>query len=356
MPQLSERDGQLPFLVEAGEILQKLKPMRIATLLYISDDEVETQTEIADILGISRATVTTHLQLLADFPRPLTVREQEYRITSDGDAVIGFLDAMFRHLGLDLSAVDLSDKNVREEMDERLFPLHKTRSITPFLILYSLGQRSAVEERLDRFVSPSPVQLKNVLKDVKEWQERRGNTANRKQVRAMLNRFEEAGVIEWSDDEITLTDKGQEHVRLLEQVTDLFEEGDFDESEASSTTSGQVTNSRSRPLNRTDTGGTGLPVSQRVESEEVDKSDSPSPALVPAYTLSPSDSETEETDSQSSPLVLALTPTARVDDLADQIERVSQKYGNAQLELVWTNLRSEVSEDETSTDSRLRPR
>jgi DNA-binding MarR family transcriptional regulator len=346
MPQLSERESQLPHLVTAGEMMQKLTPIRLATLSYLSNNDIETQNEIADALGVSPTTVTTHLQLLSDLPRPLTIRKRRYEITSDGDAVIKLYDSMFRRLDDDFDIDDLTDEAGRETVGDHLAPIHETRSIAPFLVLYSVGHHSTDEEIPDDLASGATAHLERVLDDVKDWEEDRGKTASRKQVRRILQRFEEFDVVEFAGDWITILGKGEEHIRLLEEVLHLLEGADSGESEPPSAVSQQVTADQ---VTRSDTGGTGeSPMPSQSEQRDEDAADSPLPAIVPAYRV--------VTDDKSPAMVLPLTSTTNVEDMSEQIEYVRQEYGNARLEFVWTDLHSETDEAKSARDSRLKPR
>lgn len=358
MPQLSERESQLPSLVTTGEIIQKLTPIRLATLSCLTNDGIKTQKKMADVLGVSSTTITTHLQLLSDFPRPLTIRKRSYEITSAGDAVMALYSSTLRRLDEGFDINDLSDEDGREKVGEHLSPLHETRSIAPFLVLYLVGQHSTTDgETADDFASGATVQLERILDEVKGWQEERGKTASRKQVRRILQRFEEFDVVDLAGDWITLLDKGEEHIRLLEGVLGVLNREYVDESETPSVVSQQATADR---LTRSDTGGVdGSPMPSQREQRETERkkesqsepqkedvTDSALPAIVPAYRV--------VTDGEGDGPILPLISTTRVEDVADQIERVSQKYGDARLELVWTNLRSETSEGDTTTNSRLK--
>lgn len=354
MPQLSERESQLSVLVTAGEMMQKLSPIRLAILSYLADNDIETQNEMADALGVSPATVTTHLQLLSDLPRPLTIRKRKYEITHDGDAVIDLYYSLFNRLEEDFAAEDLLSEDGRETVEELLSPLHDTRSITPFLVLYSLGSY-----RSDGYESGSDylTQLKRVLADVKGWEEKRGKTASRKQVRRILQRFEDFDMIDFTGERIVLLGKGEDHVRLLEDVLELFE-SDNDESELS-TVPQQPSYNR---LTRNDTGGIDDSTARtqegyrkeanrnrrKRESQKQDVADSALPAIVPAYRV-----VTDDSRSESSP-IFPLTST-NVDEIADSIKHIKEQYGNARLELVRTNL-SEMDEVVSAGDSRLKQR
>jgi DNA-binding MarR family transcriptional regulator len=356
----SELDNRSALLVEAGEILQMLTPSRFATLLFVSDNDIETQAEMADILGISPPTVSTYLKSFEDLPLSLTKRERHYKITPAGDTIIELLDSMLGHLGKDLNTVDWGDEGEREQINELLAPLHNSRSMVPFFILYGIGQRSAIGERLDRFVSPQSVQFKDIIADVKQLQAERGQSSSRKQVRGMLARFEKFDTIEFDGENIKLEEKGQEQVRLLERLIDLLEEDETDESSEdtspSSSSSTQLDSSTARPWTTDQSPdaaeriGPQLGLKGFYESRQEDVGASEEAlTIVPAYCLSPPNSEGH---SQSQPsAVLPLTPTTSVEDLANQITRLGREYGNAQLELYWALWSgSELYPLETSPD------
>lgn len=357
MAQLSERESQLPRLVTAGETMQKLTPMRLAILSYLANNEIETQKEMADALGVSPTTITTHLQLLSDLPRPLTIRKRKYDITYDGNEVVQLYTSMFEHFDGSFGVGELSDEEGRKKVEEYLSPLHETRSIAPFLVLYSIGEKISGGERGENFVAGPSVQLKRILDDVKDWQEERGKTASRKQVWRILQRFEEFDVIDSTGDRISLLDKGEEHTWLLEGVLDLLKEDSVDDSDTSSVVSQQVTGNR---LTRNDTGGIDDSPARtqegyrkeanrnrrKRESQKGEISDSALPAIVPAYRV--------VTDESRSSTVFPLTSTS-VEEMADTIEHIREQYGNVQLELVRTNL-SEMDEAVSADDSRLKQR
>lgn len=350
-------DSHSALLVEAGEILQKLSPSRLATLLFVSDDDIETQAKMADILDISPSTVSIYLQSLEDLPLSLTKREHHYKLTSAGDAVIELLDSMFGHLGKDLSTLDWRDEDERDHIGELLTPLHNSRSAVPFFVLYSIGQHSAVEGQLDRFVSPESVQIEDVIADVKKWQEERGKSGTRKQVRSMLKRFKKYDEIEFDDELIILSEKGQEHVRLLERLIDLLEGDEITESSEDtfsfpSSSAQQTSDTQSGITTTSTTDRVGLQLGlQRFIDEQEDAGSSDLPTIVPAYGISSPNGEGEDTRSPST--VLPLTPTISVEDLADQIHRIGREHGNVQLELFWTELPSETSAPDSSDRSQL---
>lgn len=329
-------------IVEAGEILQKLTPARLATLLFVTDDEIETQTEMADSLDISSSTITTYLQTFANLPVPLTVRGNQYTITSAGDTVIGFLARMTNRLGVDLRDIDWEDETNREQIGELLAPIHTTQTIVPFFILYSIGQRSTVEGRIGIFAPSQSVRVKDIVSDVDYWQEERGKTATRKQVRSILGRFEDFEGIEIDGKEVMLKDKGKEQAKLLEQLIELIEDSQATEASEtpSSSTQQDSTPMNTRPATATATDSTGispqLGLQRFYRQESVGDSEELS-TIVPAYGLS---AATSEREGYSQPqAVLPLMPTVTVAELSDQLNRIGREHGDdTQLELVWTEL------------------
>lgn len=344
-------------IVEAAEILQKLTPPRLATLLFLTDDSIETQTEMADILDVSTSTITTYLQTLENLSLSLTKRGRQYKITSAGDSVIELFNSMLGYLDEDLSAIDWGDEDDKEQIGELLSPLHTSRSIVPYFVLYSIGHRSAVEERLDRFVTPKPVPIEDVVDDVKKRQEQRGKSSTRKQIRGAINRSKEYGTIEVDDETIKLEDKGQEHICLLYRLIDLLEEdasaeSSGDTSSISSPSTQQSIDIRSDISPGTATNRAGLQLGlQSFSSEQENAEHSELSTLIPAYCISSSNGEKDGTRSPST--VLPLMPTTSVEDLADQIHRIGREHGNVQLELFWTELPSESSAPDSNERSQL---
>lgn len=333
-----------PLVVEAAEILQKLTSSRLATLLFISDGEIETQTEMADILDISTSTITTHLQKLENLPMSLVVRQRQYEITPAGERVIGLLVRMFNRLGKDLRDVDWGDPTDREHIGNLLAPLPSSRSIVPFLVLYSVSQHSSVDGQISIFAPSKSVRVKDVVTDVKSRQEERGETATRKQVRSMLGRFEEAGAIEFDDQDVILTDKGKEHAKLLEQFIELIEDSRATDSSESTGLD------PSASTNNTEQGDQQLGLKGFYTDGLEDDTHSSEPTIVPAYCVSSADESIEGTQSQLSP-VLPLTPTTSVEELADQIHRIGRKYGDdVQLKLYWTELSDAASDADRNNE------
>jgi Mn-dependent DtxR family transcriptional regulator len=339
MPQDSETNTRsADIIVEAGEILQKLTPARLATLLFVSNDEIETQSEIADILDVSSSTITTYLQTFAKLSMPLAARENQYTITSRGSSVIGFIARMSNRLGEGWRDIDWENEDEREQIGEFLSPLNATQTMTPFFILYSLGQRSTVDGQIGIFAPSQAVPVRDIVSDVEKWQEERGKTATRKQVRSVLGRFEDFGVVEIDGEEVALEEKGKEQAKLLEQLIELIEKPR--DTEAPSATQQDCPPMDTQPTTATATGDHSpqLGLEEFYEGEEIDTADNPT--IVPAYGVS--------SPNEQSSLVLPLTPTMTAEELDNQTARIRREYGdNAQLELFWTALSSESEETDT---------
>lgn len=352
-------------VVEAGQILQKLTPARVATLLFVADGEIEKQTEMADVLDISRSTITNHLQKLEDLPVSLVVRQREYEMTPIGEEIVGILVRMFNRLGENLHDVDWEDPAERKHIGNLLAPLHSTRSVVPFFVLYSVGQHSTVEDKINIMAPSQPVQVGIVVDDVKSWQKDRGETATRKQIRAMLGRFEEADSLEITDRELILTDQGKEHAKLLEDVVETIEssraaDSNEDSSLESTHQDSTSTDTQAEPspaTNTTERGSQQLSLKGFHPNEVDDAGGSDAGTTVPAYGVSSAKESSDRT--QSNPQlssVLLLTPTATVAELTDQLNRIGRAYGDdAQLELYWAELASESDTDSERDDKHPQP-
>jgi predicted transcriptional regulator len=351
--ELERRPAHL--IVEAGEILRKVTPSRLATLLFVMDDEIETQTEMAEILGLSSSTITTDLQTLANLPLSLVQkRETQYSITDDGKQVIGYFDRAIGRIGKNLDLNNIDWKTDTEEIGTRLDPLHNSRSSMPFFVLESVSERTDLADT-------QKVSITDVVADVDHWQKERGKSVTRKRVRWMLGRFEEAGTIE-IDDQITLIDKGQEHAKLLKQLIELLEDDQDDQTDANVDTS-----SESSPSTQQDATTGTAPTEQLTEIDNIGR-DELQPErqrfstggqsiadsakflpIVPAYQLS-QHSESESRSQSGELPVVPLPSTTTVAELVDQLIQIGREYGDdAELTLNWT-LRTDASESGQNAD------
>lgn len=71
-----------------------------------------------------------------------------------------------------------------------------------------------------------PILIGNIVADVKNWLD---DSITRKQIRSRLNKFKEAGSVEINGQEATLSEKGLEQCRLLDQVMQMFTSTDLPE-------------------------------------------------------------------------------------------------------------------------------
>jgi DNA-binding MarR family transcriptional regulator len=232
-------------LVTASEILRTLSPSRLATLLIVDEGETQSQSKVADIIGRNQSTVSDYFRSLKS-PIPLAEkRGKHYTVTDTGRAVIDVIDTAITELGLDLQSVDWKSKNDRQEVGELLSPLHDSRSVVPFFILYSLYERSEVDDRQD---TPQPVWIDDIIFDVDRrlhevdvsgevGDEETNRTDITKQVRPMIDRFEEADTITYDGSQLTLIEKGHQQAWLLaELVQFLAKEKETGESESETET------------------------------------------------------------------------------------------------------------------------
>ena len=209
---------------EASEILRTVNPPTIATLLFLADDEVYTQNEIADRIGYSRSTVSQSQQSLETLPLSLATKQgSRYKITSAGETILGYYIGMARQLNLDLDTVDWQSDETHEQAKTVLTPLYDSRSTMPFFVLESVGAR-AVGDQINRLATPQRVSIEDIIQDVTTRQRERDERVTSKQIRQVVRRFDDKDTVEFNGDYIVLKEKGQEHAYLLEQVVQLIED------------------------------------------------------------------------------------------------------------------------------------
>lgn len=209
---------------KGGAILRSLTPPRIATLLLIREG-IETQREIAKRLDRAPPTISNYIETLEDLPTPLVSKEgHNCCTTSEGNQVASaVLRCTTNYLGTDMQSALWEGKATCQlsQLDECLSPLHTFRSDPPFFILYALAIEGSSGWMAD--FSSEPVSVDNIVSAVKEWLD---DSITRKQIRSRLRRFEDATTVEIDGQEATLTEKGLEQCRLLDQVMQLFVDGD----------------------------------------------------------------------------------------------------------------------------------
>lgn len=211
------QDTQL--ISNAGAILRKLTPPRIATLLLVRQN-IGTQRKMADRLNRAPPTISNYLEALADLPVPLVETEGRNHTTSEGNQIISAISqCASNHLEVDLQQASWSSDATTERLDELdscLTPLHTFRTDPPFFILYAIGVEGSSDWLVDLTLEPVPIS--DIVTTVKGWLE---DSITRKQIRERLNTFEASNTIEIDGQSVILTEKGLEQCRLLDQVMEM---------------------------------------------------------------------------------------------------------------------------------------
>jgi hypothetical protein len=210
----------IQLISNAGAILRKLTPPRIATLLLVRQN-IGTQREMADRLNRAPPTISNYLEALAELPVPLVETEGTNHATSEGNQIVSAISRfMSNYLGVDLQQASWSSDATAErleELDSCLTPLHTFRTEPPFFILYAMGVEGSSGWMVDLTLEPVPIS--NIVTAVKGWLE---DSITRKQIRERLNKFEASRAVKIDGQAVILTDKGLEQCRLLDRVMQIF--------------------------------------------------------------------------------------------------------------------------------------
>lgn len=296
-------------IIEAGEIIQGLKPERLATLSLVEDDTIETQREIASALGCSAPTVSNHLKSFASLPIPIVDRDGPI-ITSTGEDILGTLNDLTQTLGTDLDTVAWRDSDAQAAVERCLAPFHSSRGSLLFLVLHSIGVRNSAGETIDLLQSPEPVRISPIVSDVTERQQERGETVSREQVRWRLTKLADTASIELDDKTVELTEKGNAQARFFEHIIQFVEQ-EYSDGATSPVQTG-TTRSEQHGI-RPDENA--VPVNFEVESETL--------AFVPEYY-------------RGDESVITLRETMTVDEFVDTAARLRDEHdGETVLELNW---------------------
>jgi Mn-dependent DtxR family transcriptional regulator len=228
MPGSSGTEGHhTPRLVEAGEILRTLSPPTLATLHLLIDYDVSNQSDMADIIGCARPTVSRYLQSLEDLSMPLARKQgRHYKPTDPGRQVFAVIENLLSQLGRGPHEIEWSDDDDQKEVENNLSPLYDSRSTWPFLILES------IRTRVHYLDTPDPVSVEDIVIDVRARQRDIGKNVTAKQIRKTLWRFDEKEVVKFDGGKVTLDTKGKAHIRLLHKLTQILERQTEDESTA----------------------------------------------------------------------------------------------------------------------------
>jgi hypothetical protein len=303
-------------IAAAGEILQTLTPMRLATLHYYTSDAIETQREIATLLDCTPSAITMYLKALANLPVPILTQEgTTYRLTEQGDEIIGALCGRTNISKAGLESINWQEETAMDQVAASLAPLHSSRGPLLFFVLHSLGVRTSVSDQIDLLNAPESIQVASIVADVEDRQAERGESVERQQVRTRLSNLAEAESLTISSQSVTLTEKGQDQARLFERIIRIVEESHANES------STERTEPESDPRNHA-TQGPSLDEGMIVSFD----TDANGPTIVPAY-CQQSDGDT----------VLRLTDSMTIDEFVESAARLRDEYdGDVELELNWT--------------------
>lgn len=345
MPQPNDADRPTSVLVEGGDIMRTLSLARITTLYYIDRNERYTQKAIADVIDCSRSSVSQYLQSMQMLPVALVTKQgQHYTITEAGEKVLSHVSKMFNRLGIDIQAIDWEDDV--ENIVDCLTPFNNARSTAPILLLYSIGSRGALGNRIELLGTPQSVHLEDVIQDVKTRQQERSESITRKRVQHLLRRFGEANTIEQDGHDITLTEKGHEQANLLEQLI-------------------QIVENQTEPDPEVDTGveSPSFPSSEALsrghQVDNIAQQDDPRgflddarstaqatthdmPDIVPVYCLRSAQADSTDSDTQSDPRPLFPFTSLTLSELATHVGKLMGEYdGDVELEPYWA-LRTET--------------
>lgn len=333
-------------LATASEILRSLTPDKFAALLVIDRADAKTQTEIADTIGRTQATVSQYLQSLEALPIPLAQQERHYSVTDTGRDIIVLIDNMLSRQRVNINDIDWSLESDKDEVAACLTPLYDSRSTEPFFLLASLNERSGITSLLSTL---QPVPVDDVVHDVSARLREIDESTTPKQIRQIIRRFDDTNAVDFEEDQITLTSKGREHALLLDQLTQMVED-EMDESvnnEHGSHSKHSDSHDPSRIASLLDPrpfrGGRQPTGVNREINESVPKVVQESPTIVPAYYVLPSD-DAESGEGQNSELMsppILPFESLTVKELTDYANQLDQEYDDdAQLEPYWA-LRTE---------------
>jgi Mn-dependent DtxR family transcriptional regulator len=322
-------------LVKAGEILRKLAPSTLAALFFVLEDNTRTQAEMADMIGVSRSSMSKYLRTLSDLPLTLITKQRgrRYTVTDEGKKVISLIEEMVDTPNLELRSVDWENESDREQVATRLAPLHGSRSDRTFFVLDALRLRSG---SVNPYTSPSRVWIEDIVHDV----DARGENATTERVRQTLRRYDEAGAIEFDGEYVKLTDEGQEQAQLLDQLANRIEQqGDQDTADRQLATDPvddrSETDNISGQMRRRGFHGGGQ---RAAEAGPSASSLHELPSIVPAYCLTSTTHETiNGSQTQSDPLPVLPLEAMTIGELTDAVTRLNHEYDeDAHIEPYWT--------------------
>lgn len=168
----------------------------------------------------------------------LVVKPQRlhYTVTDIGTEVIDLVTDIVSRSGIELATIDWGSATDKEQIGTFLEPLSGSRSVEPFFLLDSLGNRSGID---GLHGCPQPVGIDDVVCDVKNRLQVMDDITSKKQIRQIIDRFDEKKAVTFEENQLTLTKKGQKHAYLLDQLAKVVdrqvERNDSEERHASRT-------------------------------------------------------------------------------------------------------------------------
>lgn len=296
-------------ICEAGEIIRVLTPPRLTTLSELKDGH-ETQLEVASALDRSSSLISKHLTALEEVPVAL-VNKADLGLTDVGNEIFGQLKAMVRRLDVELDTADV--RAATAEIEYCLSPLYAARGPLLFLVFHSIGVNNSIGNRID-LLQQEEIQTASIVSDVESHQQNRGEGVRRKQVRWQLKQLADADSIQFENERVTLSEKGEAQLRFFEQVIRAVENEQGDESLTDATSERLVLPQDDREA--------GIAVSLDIETDRL--------SVVPELHL--------EDD------VIPLSDGMTVAEFVDHAARLSEQHDHdSELRLKWM-LRSQTDE------------
>lgn len=244
-------------ICEAGEIIRTLTPPRLATLSELKEGH-ETQLEIASALDRSSSLISKHLGAFENLPVAI-VNKADLGITDVGNEILGQLKSMARRLNVDF---DTALQEEIADIEYCLSPLFAARGPLLFLVFHSIGVNNSVGDQI-KLLQQEEIQTASIVSDVESRQQDRGESVGRKQIRWQLKQLADADSIQFENERIRLSEKGEAQLRFFEQVIQILESeyNDEDESLADSASERSL-------LPRDDLESSGVAVNFDIESEQ----------------------------------------------------------------------------------------
>lgn len=295
-------------ICEAGEIIRTLTPPRLATLSELKQGH-ETQLEVASALDRSSSLISKHLSALEELPVSI-VNKTDLGITNVGSEIYNQLKKMTKRLGVEFDAVDLQEDT--SEIEYCLSPLFAARGPLLFLVFHSIGVNNSIGKRIN-LLKQEEIQTSSIVSDVERYQQDRGEGVRRKQVRWQLKQLADADSIQFENERISLSEKGEAQLRFFEGVIRTLENESADASLSEASPERVM-------LSTDDRNESGVAVSLDIESELL--------SIVPELHL-----EDE---------VVMLSDGITLAEFAEHAARLSEQYdGDSELRLKWM-LRSQT--------------